>query len=338
MRIVIFGAGGVGSVIGGRLHQHRERHGNDVVMVARPAHTAAIRADGLRLHSPSGLDVIDVPVVERIDDVVLVDGDVVILTMKTPDTADALDQLQRHTTANIGVVCAQNGVENERLVLRRFDRTYGMCVILPALFLEPGVVDAFGAPFNAILDVGRYPSGVDDTAIALATALSASDLASDAVADVMPRKYTKLISNLGNPIDALFQPSEASRQLERLARGEAEAVFGAAGIVTSGSDADAARRAGRMEVQRVAERERGGGSTWQSLARGATTTETDFLNGEIVLLGRLHGLATPVNTVLCSTIRRAAATGTSPRSLDAAELIDRLGLRGDDRPPGTISG
>ena len=37
MRIVVFGAGAVGSVIGGRLHQHRDRHGHEVVLVARGA-------------------------------------------------------------------------------------------------------------------------------------------------------------------------------------------------------------------------------------------------------------------------------------------------------------
>lgn len=325
MRIVIFGAGAVGSVIGGRLHQHREHHGHDIAMVARPAHAAAIRADGLQLHSPSGIDVIAVPVVERIDEVAIDDGDIVILTMKTQDTTTALDQLQQHTSADIGVVCAQNGVENERLVLRRFARTYGMCVILPALFLDPGTVDTFGAPHNAILDIGRYPAGVDETAATLAAALSASDLISDAVDDVMPVKYTKLLMNLGNPIDALFETSDASKRLGRLARDEAKAAFASANIVTSGDDADAQRRAGRMTVQPVAGRERGGGSTWQSLARGASTTETDYLNGEIVLLGRQHGVPTPVNALLCSTMRWAAATGIAPRSLDAADAIDTIG-------------
>ncbi|MEO6122676.1 MAG: 2-dehydropantoate 2-reductase N-terminal domain-containing protein [Ilumatobacteraceae bacterium] len=323
--IVIFGAGGVGSVIGGRLHQHRDRHGHEIVMVARPTHAAAIRSDGLRLHSPAGVDVIAVPVVEHISEITLTDGDIVILTMKTQDTTIALDQLQHHTTADIAVVCAQNGVENERLVLRRFARTYGICVILPALFLDPGVVDAFGAPHNAILDVGCYPTGADDTATALAVALTASDLVSDAVAEVMPIKYTKLLMNLANPIDALFEPSDASKQLGKLARTEAHAAFTAAGIVTSGGDVDAERRAGRMEVQPVAGRQRGGGSTWQGLARGATTTETDYLNGEIVLLGRLHRVPTPVNAALCSTMRWAAESGIAPRSLDANDLMARIG-------------
>ena len=51
----------------------------------------------------------------------------------------------------------------------------------------------------------------------------------------------------------------------------------------------------RLDVQPIAGRERAGSSTRQSLARGTATVETDYLNGEIALLGRLHGVPTPVN-------------------------------------------
>src|SRR5438034_1392911 len=75
---------------------------------------------------------------------------------------------------SIRVVCAQNGVENERQAARWFAHVYGMCVMLPATHLEPGVVVAHSAPITGLLDVGRYPYGVDDVAIAIADDLSAS--------------------------------------------------------------------------------------------------------------------------------------------------------------------
>ena len=63
-----------------------------------------------------------------------------------------------------------------------------------------------------------------------------------------------------------------------------------------------------------------GGSTWQSLARGTGTIETDYLNGEIALLGRLHGVPTPVNAAL-----QAIAPGWRERrraGLDVAAEIE----------------
>jgi len=323
MRFVVFGAGAVGSVIGGRLAQHASSHGNDVTLVARPAHVAAIAASGLVIHDPVCATTIAVDAVERIDQVPLAAGDVVILTMKTQDTPAALDQLARHAPAGIAVVCAQNGVENERLALRLFDRVYGMCVLLPAAFMEPGVIDASGTPHNAILDVGRYPSGTDSTSEAVAGTLVASGLSSRSVPDVMRWKFGKLMLNLGNAADALVSDRENIPTLTGPAKAEADAVLAAAGIARTSDDEDRERRDGVMEVRPLhdASRHRGGGSTWQSLARGATSTEVDWLNGEIVLLGRLHGVATPINELLCAAARRAVTLGLAPRSLTTAQLL-----------------
>jgi 2-dehydropantoate 2-reductase len=60
------------------------------------------------------------------------------------------------------------------------------------------------------------------------------------------------------------------------------------------SDAeDTARRANLLSVQPIGNQPRGGGSSWQSLRRRTGSIETDFLNGEIVQLGRLHDVPTP---------------------------------------------
>ena len=74
----------------------------------------------------------------------------------------------------------------------------------------------------------------------------------------------------------------------------------------------------------VAGRERGGGSSWQSLRRATGSIETDYLNGEVVRLGRLHGVPTPANALLQATARRLAATGGEPGSVPAADLLARL--------------
>jgi len=67
-----------------------------------------------------------------------------------------------------------------------------------------------------------------------------------------------------------------------------------------------------------------GSSTWQSLVRGSGTTEVDWLNGEIVLLGRLHGIPTPVNELLQRETNAAARANRPPRSMAAEDLVARL--------------
>lgn len=320
MRIVVFGAGAVGGVIGGRLHQHADRHGHEITLVARGTHLAAMQRHGLTIHDPTGADTLDVWAVGSIADVPLTNGDVVVLAMKTQHTAAALDDLAAHAPAGITVVCAQNGVENERLALRRFTDVIGVCVMLPATFLEPGVVDAHGAPHNAIVDLGRIPSGVDDTCVALSAALEASGLASRPTADVLRWKYAKLLNNLANSADALLDDRDAVGEMWARARAEALACFAAAGIDAATEDEDRARRDGVMTFTEIEGRPRGGGSTWQSFARGSDSSEVEWLNGEISLLGRLHGIDTPVNTAL----QRAATVATQrrlpPRSMTSAQV------------------
>ena len=79
-----------------------------------------------------------------------------------------------------------------------------------------------------------------------------------------------------------------------------------------------------MTMGEIEGRPRGGGSSWQSLARGTGNIEVDYLNGEMVMLGRLHGVATPVNELLQRRANEAAEARTPPGSIDPAGLLAAL--------------
>lgn len=321
MRFVIYGAGGVGGVVGGRLAQH----GHDVVLIARGAHLEALQRDGLRLEDPDGLAPIPVRAVGHPADVGWRDGDVVLLAMKSQHTAGALDDLVASSApADLPVLCLQNGVANERRVLRRFARTYGVCVMLPAEHLAPGLVRAYSSPITGNLDLGRYPSGSDDVAAAVAGALSSSGFSSLPLDDVMRWKHTKLLMNLGNILEAAIGREGRSGELATRVVAEGEGVLRAAGIELASWEEDAARRKDGPTMKRVAGARRDGGSTWQSLARGADSIETDDLNGEIVLQARLAGVEAPVNEMLQHLARELVATHAAPGSFTEADLLARL--------------
>ena len=105
------------------------------------------------------------------------------------------------------IVCLQNGVANEAEALRRFANVYAVPVASPTAHLEPGVVQAYSSPITGILDVGRYPRGVDDVAVEVAAAFAASTFDSRALPDVFRWKWRKLITNLGNAIEAVCGPA-----------------------------------------------------------------------------------------------------------------------------------
>lgn len=320
MRFVVYGAGGIGGVLGARLFEH----GHDVVLIARGAHGDTMRRHGLRVESPGGRVTVPVSGVTHPGDVDWRDGDAVLLAMKSQDTEAALVDLVPLVPADTPVVCLQNGVANERMALRHFRNVYGVCVMCPTTYLEPGVVQANSTPNTGILDIGRFPSGVDDTATAIAAAFSSATYVSEPRADIMRWKHQKLLMNLANVLEAACGPSARAGELVIRARAEGVAVFDAAGIAYASDEEDRERRGDLLQMRPIEGQRRGGGSTWQSLARGAKKLETDYLNGEIVLIGREHGVPTPVNELLQRLAYELTASGVPPGSIDPDAVLARL--------------
>lgn len=319
MRYIIYGAGAIGGVTGGRLFQA----GHEVVLICRGAHLEAIRRDGLRLRTPDEDLRLPVPAVSHPRELDVRSDDVVILTMKTQDTERALLDLEAAAGADVPVICCQNGVENERLAARRFSRVYAMLVAMPGTFLQPGEVDGEAAPISGVLDTGRYPSGVDDLITRVAADISGARMSSRAEPAVMRLKYTKLLANLGNAVQAVtgeMRGSEGFRRLAGQLRDEAVACYAAAGIDFAPEEQYDAEVRSRYQLREIAGRPRAGSSTWQSLMRGHTTLETDYLNGEIILLGRLHGVPTPLNAVVRRLANGLAAGGEKPGRYTVADV------------------
>lgn len=324
MRFVVYGAGAIGGVVGGRLADA----GHEVVLIARGDHHDAIRDHGLRIVIPDAEPLtLSIPVVSHPAELDFRDDDVVLMAMKSQHTGEALSALLSRAPTSVSVVCVQNGVANELAALRLFDDVYGVCVVCPALHLEPGVVEAPAAPVTGILDVGRFPHGMGPRAEQIAAAFASATFESVPRDDIMRWKYRKLLNNLGNAVEALCGPDPEARVVHRRARTEGAAVLAAAGIDVVDPEEDAARRGDGFQWGGDAARSRPGGSSWQSLARGTGSIEADYLNGEIVLLGRIHDVPTPVNLLLQQLAASAAREGRRPGTLPIAELIQML-------PPG----
>ena len=146
-------------------------------------------------------------------------------------------------------------------------------------------------------------------------------------------KYAKLLDNLDNAIEALCGPehrlrrgprSETRRADHRAAEGSA--ALRAAGIARASARRIAEAPATTFASSRSTARRAGGGSSWQSLSRGTGTIEADFLNGEIVLLGRLHGVPTPVNEALQRLANRAAAEHRAPGFMTPSQVLAAAGV------------
>jgi 2-dehydropantoate 2-reductase len=338
MRYVIIGAGAIGGTLGARLAQGSE---HPPLLIARGEHGAAIAAEGLRLRTPDEDVSIPIDVAAGPADVILRADDVLVLATKTQQAQAALEQwvdvaVYDESGAVVGtageklpVFLALNGVESERIALRLFDRVFGVTVWLPAVHLVPGEIILRIAPRSGVFIVGRYgPAATEQDAALLATLTAdwnASSFEVHVVDDVMRWKYSKLLSNLGNAPQALLGNGSGAGEVSSRLVAEGKAVLEAAGIEWATDAEEEAWRGDLFSIRPVAGTPTElGGSSWQSLARGSGSIETDYLNGEIALIARSVGVDAPLNAAIQRLTRQAAASGAGAGSMTTEQVTEIL--------------
>jgi 2-dehydropantoate 2-reductase len=325
MRYIIYGAGAIGGSIGGLLHAG----GFETALICRGAQLDAVRENGLEVLTPRGSFVADIPASGSVHELSLAPDDVILLTMKSQDTERALHELEAAGAGDLPVICCQNGVDNERIASRRFSRVYAMLVAMGADYLQPGRVTCFGSPAAGVLDCGSYPRGIDSFIEGVAADLSAAGLSSRAIPDVIRFKYRKLITNLNNALSVLTSSARSDpdyRSISSAMRLEAEACIAAAGIDCASHEEYNDQIWSRYKHVDVPGASRGGTSTWQSLMRGQTSIEVDYLNGEIALLGAQHGVPAPCNAMVRKLTQQLAFRGEPIGHYSASELATLLNV------------
>ena len=296
MRIGVAGAGAVGCHYGSLLQQA----GHEVRYLARGKHLDALLGDGL-LHVSEGVETRLVVQAEG-DAARLSDAEVVLLAGKMTDFPDLLRGLIPHLPAGALLVTLQNGVAAPDMVQQTFPRhaIAAGTAFIGARIERPGVVvhSAAGG-----IRLGRWQSGPGEGLLQpFINALSAAGVPVREETDPRLMLWRKLLWNVGfNPITAITRrfardmaADAASLNLVRAAMQEAMAVAQAAGVGLN--DEDVAKH-----VQVTLEMGPVKTSMWQDIERGRPT-EIDFLNGFVVRRGVQLGVATPVNTMLCTLV------------------------------------
>ncbi len=341
MRFIIHGAGALGSLVGGRLAQS----GDEVVLIARQPHAAAVNQRGLLIKSPEsdvvvkGLSAITQPseIAPRTDDLIL-------LTVKTAQTAGSVQSLRDVFGEETPIFCLQNGVRNEDLAARRFLHVYGVMAGLCVSWLEPGVV---AQTMNNRVAIGSYPLGCDQLGASVADRFRAAGFNLTTHESIMAVKWSKLILNLNNAtlaiIDKHLQLALVTPSVSRfMADVEEEAlhVLDKAGIPMEDPNNPYDLKSHIAELRKVAEEPekifdaenipaelRAYTSTWVDLKQKRGETEAGYFNGEIVLLGEKHHIPTPYNSTLLNLVENIAAERAEPGCYSLEELTDLVEQR-----------
>jgi 2-dehydropantoate 2-reductase len=232
MRIVVMGSGGTGGYFGAKL----ARAGEDVTFVARGAHLAALRADGMRIKSAvEGEWSVRAPAVERLDG--LPAADLVLFCVKSFDTEEAAALIRPVVGPDTGVLSIQNGVDNEEKVGRVLGAGHvlGGAVRVFATIEAPGVI---AHTFGGHLAFGEMDGRETARAQALLAACRKASIPAELVGDVTRTlwdKYVFLTTHAGMtaltrcPAGVLRAVPEVREVYRRLAS-EIIAVGRAAGV------------------------------------------------------------------------------------------------------------
>jgi 2-dehydropantoate 2-reductase len=318
--------------------------GARVLFVARPAFAEALRR-GVTIRPEDGEDILVCgDAVTKASEIAPAGEDIVIITVKSQATSEVIRDLSQVYDRSARVVCLQNGIRNEAIAARKFDRVYAALVFLSAVQLRPELVTM---PKGRVIAIGNYPEGVDDTARRICRDLARAGFDAISSAHTMAMKWGKLIANLNNATHTIVDywlergMAEAEmRDLMREVREEGLRVLDAAGIAAEPpagepspipirKSTEALRRPPRPDndATDMPEEKRTITSMLQDIYMGRRWHEAEFLNGEIVELGRKLGIPTPYNSTLLEIINRMFDEGIRPPLYTPAELHDFIRSR-----------
>jgi len=302
MRIVVFGAGSLGTAIGALLARK-----NEVVLVGRPRNVSAIRERGVRVVGDIDLRV-EVEARASIDGIA--PPELLIVSTKSYDTAAAIEECRDWVGKDTKVLTLQNGLGNLELLRDwRAERAFGGTTTLGANLLEPGKVRLSG--------LGKTVIGSDLDQVGakrIAEAFSAGGMPASVAEDVLKETWAKaVVSSCVNPLTAilrvpngsLLESPATSRMLSEVCR-ECVDVANAHGIRLSHISMI-------KRVRTVARDTRSNRSSMlQDVERGKRT-EIAYINGAIVRHGLARNVKTPLNLTLLAMVESLERQGPAEK-------------------------
>lgn len=303
MRIAVMGSGGVGGYFGARLAQA----GCDVTFIARGAHLAAIRKNGLRVESSLG-DV-HLPDTKVTDDPSTIKPvDLVFFSVKLADTQSAAQSLRPMFGPQTGIVSFQNGIKKDELLRSVFGEqaVMGGVGYIATAIKEPGVIKHTGTMQRLLF--GEYDGHSSQRGQALLEACRRGGIDAELSPDIRRRIWEKFVFLVGLsgttttmrvPIGPIRQNPLARAFLLEVMR-EVVAVGRAQGVTLPADFADDRLAfCDGLPVDMTS-------SMHHDLERGKPL-EVAWLSGHVVELGEAAGIPTPANRAVRDILAPHAA-------------------------------
>jgi 2-dehydropantoate 2-reductase len=324
MQFLVYGAGAVGSVLGGMLSLNH----HDVCLVGRQAHVDAIAADGLRIKSTTAEYQAHPAVSTSILNEKAAGTECVVLGVKSQDIPSAMDALSSAISAEVPVVCIQNGVSAERATSERFPHVYGAVIRMTCSMVQPGHV-SFQAGGRIV--VGKYPRGADAFARSFAGIVTAAGFDAVVTKDLMADRWLKVAVNVQSVFHAVIDARDHdTNEFHALKAGiieETHSVLKQAKIRARSCDGrdpsleDMIETLQRPSTRRTEHGVKLRNSVWQDLYLKRRSVEAEFIHGPVIALGEEYGVATPYNRAALELALRCHRENLGPESLRLSDVM-----------------
>lgn len=325
--IVVAGAGAIGCFVGGMLAEDGRR----VALLVRPRVKTEIERFGLRLTDFGGGDRTISPgqLVLSEDAAILHGAGIVLVTVKSADTAAVAEQIAQHAPGDAVVVSLQNGVDNVALLRAQLGRRRVLAGMVPFNVVAMGE-GRFHRSTSGDIQIGADMDNI-------AAALSVPRLTVRASRDITGVQWGKLIINLNNALSALSDMPLAAQLADRDWRrlfadqmAEGLAVLAAGGIAPVSPTPIPLRWTPSMlrlpdpvfkailgRAMKIDPEARS--SMWQDLRQGRRT-EIDHLQGAVIALADKNGAAVPLMRRIVALIKDAERAGKGPPRLTPQQI------------------
>lgn len=337
MHIAIVGAGSIGCYLGGCLATADTK----VTFIGRERIRKELEAHGLRVTDWQGRDAtLPAQQLHYTTDISAIENaEVVLVTVKSPHTAEAALEISKHIRPGTIVVSFQNGLRNAWTLKKHISNNLVLAGMVPFNVSHQGQ-GHFHCGTEGVLAI-EQARGIEKLFVA---SLAAAGLPCHIHKNMLPVQWGKLLMNLNNPINALAGiplveelQNKGYRKVLAASMREALAVLKTAGIKPARTGkvfpavvpfmlelpdwlfSKVANTMLKIDPQATS-------SMQEDLSLGRFT-EVDYLNGEIIRLGEEHGLATPVNRAIARLIHEAEEAREGSPRLSSESLLGCISNR-----------
>lgn len=296
MKIVVFGAGAIGSFFGGMLSFE-----NKVCLVARKSHVDSIKNDGLKITGKTNF----VAKVDAVDSAKKLDfiPDLIVFTVKSFDTIDGVKQIRSIMDENTLFLSIQNGLDNIKKISEYVGNDdIASCVTTNGvIFQNPGVIEhtGVGDTFLGMLNKKNDPRLLNVLKLLNQAGIN-SDLSNDIQKDIWIKG---IINSCINPVTAFFDCKNGYILKNPVLSRILNKICEESTVVAKSNGIDVTFEEMLQKTKNVIKcTEENFSSMLQSVKKNKRT-EIDSINGEIVRIGLENEKDVFINQVLVYLIK-----------------------------------